>query len=100
MRSTQAKASKSKIAAKGKGKGKVKEEQTEKERQAREMAKLMARSVVLGEGKERVDWGTENEVDGDEEGGGRVRVMRLGGVDEEGLEEEKIVGEWLEEGGF
>ena len=60
------------------------------------MGRLMRRSVVVHEFRDRVLWDEDADADGEAEE--RVRVVGLGGG--VGEEEGEVVGEWLEGGGY
>lgn len=68
------------------------------EKQAKEMARLMRRSVVMVECKERTMW--DEGFDPHEVAGDRVKVLEMGGEEGEGEDGrgfEERVGDWVEE---
>jgi hypothetical protein len=69
--------------------------------QAQEMTRLMRRSIVLHEFKDRVMWDEDADPHGASEE--RVQFISIGGDGGRGgtlEEEERVIGEWLEGGGF
>jgi hypothetical protein len=76
----------------------MRESENEKQAQMEAMVRLMRRSVVVHEFRERVLW--DEGVDPHGAAEGRVGFVALGGESEGEVEEERVVGEWLENGGF
>ncbi|KAF5870568.1 uncharacterized protein Bfra_009957 [Botrytis fragariae] len=67
--------------------------------QAQELTKLMRRSVVMHELKERVQW--DEDCDADETAKERVTEMEVGDAGWDGaVERDTVVREWIDEGGL